>query len=214
MNVFELNEDNVGFYVVDVSGHGVAASLLSVTISRVLTPSPFLSSLIAKTDEQTGKIIITPPSDVMTELNRRFPMEESAGQYFTMAYGILNTSTGEVRYATAGQPPLLLMRNNEDPELLKVSGLAIGWVPEADYEEQTLQLNSGDRLVIYSDGIPEGMSPAMDQFGDDRMLESFRNSRGQSIDQSAQSIVTDVEAWCGETGPLDDISVLALEAKP
>jgi len=212
LNVFELDDDYIGFYVVDVSGHGVAASLLAVTVSRVLTPSPFLSSLIATTDERTGRVIITPPADVLADLNRRFPMEESADQYFTMAYGVLNTSTGEVRYASAGQPPILLMRHSADIELLKVRAFAIGWVADVDYAEHTLKLNPGDRLAIYSDGIPEAMSPEMEQLGDDRMLKAFRDSRDQELEQSVLSVVADVEAWCGKRGPLDDVSLLALEA--
>ena len=77
-------------FVVDVSGHGVASSLLSVTIGRLLTPQVSASSLLVRPGTAPDERIIVPPAEVVAELNRRFPMEDQGGLYFTIAYGVLD----------------------------------------------------------------------------------------------------------------------------
>lgn len=210
LNVFRLGERHVGMYVADVSGHGVAASLLSVSISRVMTPHASASSLLLKPDAQ-GDHQVIPPAEVVAELNRRFPMEECGDRYFTIVYGVLDLETGEFRYASAGHPPVVLARPDRAPEVREVASLAVGWVPDVEYDEHSIQLASGDRLLLYTDGIPEAMSPEMEQLGDTRMLESIARSRGKSLEESVASLVCDVEEWCSPTGPKDDVSLLAME---
>jgi sigma-B regulation protein RsbU (phosphoserine phosphatase) len=85
-------------FVVDVSGHGVASSLLSVTIGRVLTPQVSSSSLLVKPVEGSSETRIVPPAEVAFELNRRFPMEDQGGLYFTMVYGVLDLETMAFRF--------------------------------------------------------------------------------------------------------------------
>ena len=89
LNFFPLDEKHVALFVVDVSGHGVASSLLSVTIGRVLTPHVSASSLLVREPEDGESVYVVPPAEVVHELNRRFPMEGQNGLYFTMAYGVL-----------------------------------------------------------------------------------------------------------------------------
>lgn len=210
LNLFPLDDQHVGMYVVDVSGHGVAASLLSVTISRVLTPQPSMSSLLVKPAEGPNGHRIVSPDQVAGELNRRFQMEESGDRYFTIAYGILNTRTRVFRYVSAGHPQIVLLSPGEEPRFLRLGGMAIGWVPDAEYEEHSVQLARGDRLCIYSDGVPEAMSPDLEQFGDDRMNDALLKHRLLPLDASVVSLMRDVEQWCGKTGPRDDVSILAL----
>ena len=83
LNVFMLDEQQVGLYLLDVSGHGVTAALLSVTLNRVLSPAPSPHSLL----KQQGRLM--PPAEVAEQLNREFPMDPTTGQYFTLLYGIL-----------------------------------------------------------------------------------------------------------------------------
>ena len=159
LNLFRLDDKHVALFVADVSGHGVASSLLSVTVGRVLTPSVSETSLLVTRDERSGTVQITPPGRVLTELNRRFPMEDQGNLYFTMIYAVLNAETGELRFASAGHPPVVHVPAGKAPQLLATEGFAIGWVDGIDYaeDEASLQLSPGDRIYLYSDGVPEGM---------------------------------------------------------
>ncbi len=210
LNVFRLGERHVGVYVADVSGHGVAASLLSVSISRVMTPHASASSLLLKPDA-SGEYRVVAPGEVVAELNRRFPMEECGDRYFTIIYGVLDLESLEFRYASAGHPPVVVVRSNRAPEAFEVASLAVGWVPDVEYEEHSVRLAPGDRFLLYTDGIPEAMNFDMEQFGEERMLASIDGLRCETLDASVASLVRTVEDWCGDTGPKDDVSLLAVE---
>ncbi|MHB8897255.1 MAG: PP2C family protein-serine/threonine phosphatase [Thermoguttaceae bacterium] len=210
LNVFALGNGHVGMYVADVSGHGVAASLLSVSISRVMTPHASASSLLMKPDLRTGYRVV-PPREVLAELNRRFQMEQCGDRYFTIIYGVLDLESSQFRYASAGHPPLVLLRPGQLPRTLEVSSLAVGWVPEVEYEEHVVQLSSGDRVLLYTDGIPEAMGPERQQLGEERMLAAVEVSRWQPLQDSVASLARTVEDWCGTDGPEDDVSLLVME---
>jgi len=211
LNVFQLDKNHVGVYVADVSGHGVAASLLSVAISRAMTPDSARSSLLVRPAENGNDIQLTSPDEVARQLNKRFPMEETGEKYFTLLYGILNTETLELRYVSAGHPPIVRCSVDKDPETLPCEGMPIGWYEDAEYEEETCQLKRGDRLCLYSDGVPEAMNGDLEQFGDNRLIRSISGSRTDSLDKCVKDVVLNIEQWCGESGPLDDISILAME---
>ncbi|MHC4102660.1 MAG: PP2C family protein-serine/threonine phosphatase [Planctomycetota bacterium] len=211
LNVFPLDDKHVAVFVVDVSGHGVASSLLSVTIGRLLTPHVTSSSLLVQQVEGSDEPRIVPPLEVAQELNRRFPMREQNGLYFTMAYGILNLETLEFRHVLAGHPQLIRVPKSGAPESLDITGMAIGWVPDLDCEEHVIQLQPGDRLYLYSDGVPEAMDPDHKQFGSKQMLEVMELGRRQSLEESVALLLSVVERW-GAYGSLqDDVSILGLE---
>ncbi len=104
LNLFALDDKHIAAFVVDVSGHGVASSLLSVTIGRLLTPQVSSSSLLVRDQNGSNGPLVTPVAEVAAELNRRFPMEDQNGLYFTMLYGVLNLETLEFRYVATGSP--------------------------------------------------------------------------------------------------------------
>jgi sigma-B regulation protein RsbU (phosphoserine phosphatase) len=201
----------VAIYVADVSGHGVAASLLSVAISRMLTPDPSAASLVVKPTGDPARPHIVPPLDVATELNRRFPMQDSGGKYFTLVYGVVDLETREFTYVSAGHPPVVRQSPNQEPEVIRLDGMAIGWTPDADFEQTTITLNQGERLCIYSDGVPEAMDPEFNQFGNTRFMASLVETRAFPLQEGVTSLVSKIERWCGDGGPKDDVSVVAFE---
>jgi serine phosphatase RsbU (regulator of sigma subunit)/ABC-type amino acid transport substrate-binding protein len=210
LNVFQLDRTHVGIYVADVSGHGVAASLLSVAVSRVLTPESSTSGLLVRPDTSDG-VEIVPPLEVAQELNRRFPMHAQGDKYFTILYGVVNIKTREFRFVSAGHPPIVRWGRHKAPEAFALPGMAIGWVDEPDYEEHRTTLEAGERLLIYSDGVPEAMNPENEQFGNERLLEVLGDNTSRTLELGVADLLFRVEQWCGETGPKDDVSVLALE---
>jgi sigma-B regulation protein RsbU (phosphoserine phosphatase) len=211
LNFFPLDETHLAAFVVDVSGHGVASSLLAVTVARLLTPQVSSSSVLMQPGEDGDEARITPPSKVAAELNRRFPMEEQNDLYFTMVYGVLNLDTLEFRYAQAGHPPLVHVPRDGIPKQSESCSMAIGWVDDIEYDEQSVQLKPGDRVFLYSDGVPEAMNAELNQFGDKQMLEMIELGNSQSLDQSVSLLLQAVERWCVANGPKDDVSILALE---
>ena len=210
LNLFRLDEDHVALFVVDVSGHGVPSSLLSVTVGRVLTSDVGASSLLARTGED-GKVAITPPAEVAAELNRRFPMEDQGQLYFTMIYSVLNLKTLELRYASAGHEAMVHIPAGENARLLPAEGFAVGWFPDVEYTETTVQLSKGDRLYLYSDGIPEGLDADLTEYGDERMLSLMTGCANESIQQSVETVCNEILHWCRVNGPKDDISIIGVE---
>jgi sigma-B regulation protein RsbU (phosphoserine phosphatase) len=212
LNVFQLDDDHIGLFVVDVSGHGVPSSLLSVTVGRFLTPKVSDSSVLVRPrDDGTPEVV--PPVEVATELNQQFQSEDFSELYFTFVYCVVNTKTGQVRFTASGHPPLLLLPASGDAAFQTLHSLPIGFFPEADYEEQTLQLSPGDRLYLYSDGVTEAMDKDLQQFGDDALVEVVTLNRSRSLEAGVAELLESIQAWCEPKGPLDDVSILGFEWK-
>jgi len=210
LNVFSLDDRHVAMFVVDVSGHGVASSLLSVTIGRVLTPNHRGSSMLVKIDNE-GNSQITPPAEVAAELNRSFPMEGQGHLYFTMVYAVLNVETLELCYVSAGHNAMVHQPSGKTPKMLHAEGFAIGWMDDVEYEQHRIQLSPGDRLFLYSDGIPEALDHDLEEFDEPRMLKLMHAGSSDSIEQTVDKVCEAVLHWCRVNGPKDDISILVLE---
>jgi sigma-B regulation protein RsbU (phosphoserine phosphatase) len=223
LNVFWLDEKHVGLYLLDVSGHGVAAALLSVTLSRVLVPAPDQSSLLRQPIAGSSGHRPVLPARVAEQLNRLFPMDPTTGQYFTLLYGILDLDTGEFHYVAAGHPGPIYLPHNTEPKILAVPALPIGICKEARYEEHSVSLRPGDRLYLYSDGITEAENrntepfgkpfggPCGEPFGEDRLSLVLAQARTLPLQESLSFLWQGVEKWCGGAGLKDDVSLLAVE---
>jgi sigma-B regulation protein RsbU (phosphoserine phosphatase) len=223
LNVFSLDERRVGAYVLDVSGHGVAAALLSVTVSRFLSRSPEPSSLLWRRVDDGRELDAAVPSPesfeieaprrVAERLSQRFPFDTVTGQFFTTVYGILDTQTHEFRYVSAGHPNILRVTASGDADLLDASGFPIGVGP-GDYDEQTVALAPGDRIYIHSDGLAEAMNPTRELFGPERMLATIQSARAESLASSLDRLSARIMSWTGSAERKDDQTVLAIERVP
>ncbi len=211
LGVFKLSEETVGFYVADVSGHGVAASLLSVSISRMMNPTPSFSSLLVQTVAGANEPRIATPWEVLRELNRRFQIEESGGRFFSMAYGVLNARTRKLQLGSAGHPPVMRISRNQVVEPLGAEGMIVGVLDDYDYEPYELQLNAGDRLVMYSDAVIEQANTADQQFGVQRLQLELADHRTSPLGEAVLRLEKEVVIWSHEGRLTDDLSILALE---
>jgi sigma-B regulation protein RsbU (phosphoserine phosphatase) len=213
LNIIPLDDRHVGLYVLDVSGHGVPSALLSVTLSRLLSGEP--TSLLWKGDEGSPERRISSPAEVTADLADRFPLDMETRQYFTLLYAVLDLSEGELRYASAAHVPLLRLREGAATESHDSTGPAIGLVipgvMSAEFEEGSLSLQSGDRLYLYSDGIPEATSPEDEEYGEERLIQTLEGLRSVSLEDGVNSLLDDLRAWCGDRGFDDDVSILAVE---
>jgi sigma-B regulation protein RsbU (phosphoserine phosphatase) len=210
LNVIPLGGGKVGLYVLDVCGHGVAAALLSVTLSRLLSPPSEPSSILFRERDVGDRSEITPPAEVAARLNRLFPFDSPTEQFATLVYGVLDAATGEFRYVSAGHPGPVHLPRDADPVILESRGFPIGLAADA-YEERSVRLGAGDRLYLYSDGVTEAMNPAGEQFGDARLLEAIGRRRSEPLREGTDAFLREVVRWHGSGRPQDDISILAVE---
>jgi sigma-B regulation protein RsbU (phosphoserine phosphatase) len=214
LNVFPLDAEHAGLFVVDVSGHGVPSSLMAVTVGRFLAPKLTESSLLVRQGAD-GSVVVVPPAEVANQLNRLFQADEFSGLYFTILYGVLHMPTGRLDYVSGGHPALARVpASGGDVELHGAEGFPIAFVPDVTYEQKSLQLAAGDRIYLYSDGVPEAMDADKQPFGEERMNACLRESRSRPLDESVAGLLTAVEEWCRPNGPLDDVTILGLEWRP
>jgi sigma-B regulation protein RsbU (phosphoserine phosphatase) len=208
LNVFRINDRLIGLYVLDVSGHGVPAALLSVTVTRSLSRHGGEFSLVTTSGSTTQE---TSPAEVASRLNALYPMISNGGHYFTLMYGILDTATREFRFVCAGHPGPILAHPEEPDQHLQVPALPVGIMDEAAYEDTLLELQPGDRLYVHSDGLNEERNPAGEEFGYERLLEAIADGKDMSLEDSIDSVVEKVVAWRGDDHLKDDVSILAME---
>ncbi len=206
LNVIALGDGKVALYVLDVSGHGVTAALLSVALCRLLSPASDPSSILSR----GGGGEITSPVDVVNELNRLFPFDSATAQFATLIYGIWDPKTHEFRYVSAGHPGPVHLPKGGEPVTLASQGFPIGLGTEP-YVERVVRLEAGDRLYLVSDGVIEAMSPLGKTYGHERLLATIGSRRDEALSASVGQIVEDLDVWHETEKAKDDISILAME---
>jgi sigma-B regulation protein RsbU (phosphoserine phosphatase) len=206
VGVVPLPDGRMGLYLLDVSGHGVGAALLSFTLNHLLSPA-VEGALI--TERTASGYSAVPPARVAERLNRQFPMDRTR-QYFTLVYGVIDPSSGHFQYVMAGHPAPVLLRRGGPPAVVKGAGLPIGMIEEAAFEDETLTLEPGDRLYFYTDGAIEALNAGEEEFGHARLLEEFGRWRGRPLREGLDLVAGTVRAWCGGR-LMDDVSLLAVE---
>jgi sigma-B regulation protein RsbU (phosphoserine phosphatase) len=209
LNVCPLDEEHVGVYVLDVSGHGVAAALLAVAVTRALSPAAGPASLLLRPDGGPGDRLAS-PAEVAARLNQRFPFDGATEQFFTIVYGIVDTRQREFRYVSAGHPSVIHLPRDRAAVAHALTGLPIGL--EAVYEEHAISLQQGDRLYLYSDGLTEAPGPGGEVFGGERLLQTLDRGRHLPLGASLDLLRDELRRWHGGTAQRDDVSVLAVEA--
>jgi PAS domain S-box-containing protein len=214
LNILRLDEDHVGVYVLDVSGHGVPAALLSATLNHWLSPLPEQSFLYVQDADSPTGFAPADPATVAATLNRQFSAGPQTGKFFTILYGILDLRSREFRYATAGHPPPVRINAAGATNCPLAHGVPIGYVPDFEFGEQSVRLEPGDRLVIYTDGASEAVDADDRELGEQRLLENLTASRTRPLTESLAAMVGQVEAWCAGGIPQDDVTVVAIEVCP
>jgi len=213
LNFFPLDSEHAGLFVVDVSGHGVPSSLMAVTVGRFLSPKVSDQSLLVR-QRPDGDIAVATPAEVATQLNRLFQADEFSGLYFTILYGVLHIPTGRLDYISGGHPALLHVPVGGPPAYHGAEGFPIGFVPDVEYVQRSLQLAPGDRIYLYSDGVTEAMDEKQNQLGEEAVAECITASRSRQLEETVAGLLETVEQWCRPNGPLDDVSILGLEWRP
>ncbi len=208
-NFFAMDDHVVGFYLLDVSGHGVPAAMLSVTLSMILTPDVARGSPLKRMNRSNQQAEILSPGDAIRELNHRFQSKDD--RYFTMIYGLFDTRSARLQIAQAGHPGPILISKDGQSRILGTGGMPIGLWPEIEFDCNELSVTAGDRLLLYSDGVTESLNPDGEPFGEERLLSFLANTATQTLDRVLDGLLKETRSWRQGGIPGDDVSLLAIE---
>jgi len=208
LNVFAFDRDNVGLYVLDVSGHGVPAALLAVAATRVLSLTKDDDSILISRDDD-GTPRPADPARVAESLNLKLPWNDGAAQFLTLFYMVINARTRQLSYVSAGHPGAIRIGRDAPPQILQGTGVPIG-IGE-HYEQQSITLNPGDRVYLYSDGVTETMNPAHELFGTPRLINALQNGAADTLADTVPKLLAEIDDWRGAAPARDDICLIGIE---
>ena len=206
-NVFPLDRDHIGIYVLDVSGHGVPAAMVTVSVSQSLDPHS--GGVLKDLLDEPPHYRLPGPAEVCRRLDREFPFERFS-KFFTLAYLLLNHRTGTLRYARAAHPMPMLVRRDGSMEALEEGGTIIGLNEGYEFQEGVVQLERGDRIYLYTDGVLEYPNRAGDRYGEERLREELAG-RERPLAESCESVIESVTRFSGGLQADDDITFVGLE---
>jgi len=200
-NVVRIDEKHIGFYVADVVGHGMPAALLTIFLKQAL--------VMRATVESTYHIYS--PAEVMKNLNSRMATQKLSGyQFATCCYCLLNIETLELTYARAGHPYPVLLRPGEAPKQLEVRGSLLGVFKDADYSEDKIQLQPGDKILLYSDGA-EPFIGSFDDLTGFHFTNEFLELKDLPIVEMMDRFNTIFQNQNIEPSEVDDITTIGFE---
>jgi sigma-B regulation protein RsbU (phosphoserine phosphatase) len=212
LNVFRLDEEHIGFYVLDVVGHGVRAALLSFAATHALTPRADRTSVVmtigANGDASTSSVVS--PASVAKHVNQIFQFKNDDSQFFTLLYGLLDTGSGRIRFVSAGHPRPIHFPSNGKPKETGTYNYPIGVVDNAMFDEFEVRLLKGDRLFLYSDGLLEQKNETDQPFGIRNIISVINEGQRKSLAESVELLKNRVASWCNESLS-DDLSILAIQ---
>ncbi len=199
-------------HVIDVSGHGVPAALLSVSAMHAMEPNSGAASLLREMTGSAGLGTVQRPARVAAELNRRFRAGDNDGRFMSMILCVLDIHTGQLTLTSAGHPPLLILRGENQVAVPDVGGMLIAIMDGCEYEDAALQLSPGDRIFLFSDGILEQTDPPQKvQFGEGRLLALLKAHSRTPIKKLVDHVVDALAEWAGTRNFVDDVSLVAVE---
>ena len=190
---FHLTDNRFAFTLGDVAGKGPPAALLTAMIQGAF------AAQVTSTDS---------PAALMAHINRTLIRRAIQSRFVTVMYGVLDAD-GRLAYSNAGHnPPILIGKHGV--RRLETGGLILGLFPHATYEEETLQLEDGDTLVVFSDGVTEALNAAGDEFGEERLLPCINEHRGCATDVLLDRILATVRTFAASAAQNDDVTALVL----
>ena len=203
---FLIDNDHLGLAVADVSGKGIPAALY-MTMSKTLLKNTALHE--------------KSPARVLREVNARLTENNEANMFVTVWLGILELSTGLLLWSDAGHEKPLVCLKGSWSMLKKKSGIALGVLSEEDFAlrgktpfaDHSLQLQPGDLLFQYTDGVTEAIDPQETQFGEERLLAAMSRADTGELKRAAEQLRQEIDAFAKTAPQFDDITMLLVRYK-
>ena len=197
---YKLNDTTVAFLAADVSGKGIPAAMFMMTAKTII-----------KDLAERG----LPVNEIFTQANEKLCESNESGMFVTAWMGILDLTTGQVKFANAGHNPPLLKRADGSFEYLKTrAGFVLAGMEGVRYRVGELTLNPGDRLFLYTDGVPEATNVENKLYGEDRLLTFMNQNANVEATKLLPALKTNIDEFVGEAPQFDDITMLMFDYKP
>ena len=209
-NALRLDETHWGFFVADVSGHGISSAMVTVSLSQTLSPQ--YGNIVKKKTLDHPHHRIKSPVEVFKELDRLYPVDRF-DKSFTACYMVYDADTGQLDYSNAAHPPPLLVRPDGSSKKLEAGGSFLGLGIDLVFEQDTVKLEPGDRVYVYTDGLYEIFNSREEEFGLERLNKLLASRDGVDLDELWTKIKAELADFAPGALPRDDITLVCLEAK-
>ena len=194
---FRIDDDHIGFVIADVSGKGIPAAIF-MAVSR---------TLIRATGIRGVK-----PSECITYINSLLAEESASNMFVTVFYGIYDIKTGDVTYTNAGHnPPYVAKADGSIVKLPLSKNIIAGFLKGYQFTEETLHLQHGDTLLLYTDGVTEAVDPDYEEYGEERLEALLKNTSQVDCQQLIDAVKADVKVFANGAEQSDDITLLAIK---
>ena len=194
-----IDENHLVLTIADVSGKGVPAALFMM-ITKVLLSS-------ATVNYKT-------PSEILTSINNQISKKNTTNMFITVWLGILDLRTGKLVYSNAGHEDPVIYRKGADFKIEKTThGIVVGAFENYKYKDNEITLKKGDKLFLYTDGVPEATNNKNEMFGLDRMVNSLNNNFDKDMESLLKNVKKDVDEFVDGAVQFDDLTMLGLEYK-
>ena len=197
---YKLSDTTVAFLAADVSGKGIPAAMFMMT-----------AKTIVKDLAERG----LPVNEIFTQANEKLCENNESGMFVTAWMGILDLTTGNVKFSNAGHNPPLLKRANGSFEYLKTrAGFVLAGMEGVRYRAGEIMLNPGDRLFLYTDGVPEATNAENKLYGEERLLAFMNQNASVEATELLPLLKANIDEFVGEAPQFDDITMLMFDYKP
>lgn len=193
---FMIDDDHIALVIADVSGKGVPAAMFMI-VTRTLMKLRTM---------RTGY-----PSKMLHDVNNTLCVDNPSGLFVTAWLGILTLSTGELISANAGHEYPAIMHENGSYEFLAGENMPpLAADEDLEYVDETITLRKGDRLFLYTDGVPEAKSADGSRFGENRMLEILNREKSCTPEELLKTMKREIDGFTGESDPFDDVTMMSV----
>ena len=196
---YKLSDTTVAFLVADVSGKGIPAAMFMMTAKTII-----------KDLAESGMAV----NDIFTKANEKLCENNESGMFVTAWMGILDLTTGQLQFANAGHNPPVLKRANGGFEYLKTrAGFVLAGMEGVRYRAGELMISPGDRLFLYTDGVPEATNTENKLYGEDRLLAFMNQNASAEATEFLPALKANIDEFVGEAPQFDDITMLMFDYK-
>jgi phosphoserine phosphatase RsbU/P len=192
-----IYDDQIGIVIADVSGKGMPAALLMAFLRASLRAATHIGYA---------------PAISMSKVNYLLWESIERNQFVTAFYGIFDATNRTLAYSNAGHNPALLMEADGTARFEERGGVPLGMFRDTRYYEYFLTLESGQLLVLYTDGLTEGMNATEEEYGRDRLVEAVRQCRDLGAREMIDYIHRDLITWTDGQGAHDDVTIFIIKA--
>ena len=197
---YKLNDTTVAFLAADVSGKGIPAAMFMMTAKTII-----------KDLAESGMAV----NDIFTKANEKLCENNESGMFVTAWMGILDLTTGKMQFANAGHNPPVIKRAGGEFEYLRTrAGFVLAGMEGVRYRAAEMTLGPGDRLFLYTDGVPEATNTDNKLYGEDRLLAFMNKNVATDAVALLPALKADIDEFVGEAPQFDDITMLMFDYKP